>query len=109
MKHGQHVFSRRFTVHTMKLVGATRSFIRKPFLKSSVIQGLVASFVALAMLGLLLWLLKRSFPELFAIITLRSMIVTAAVVLLSGVAICVVSTYFVVNRLVSMDKDELYF
>ena len=103
------VFSRRFTVHTMKLVGATRSFIRKPFLKSSVIQGLVASFVALAMLGLLLWLLKRSFPELFAIITLRSMIVTAAVVLLSGVAICVVSTYFVVNRLVSMDKDELYF
>lgn len=103
------VFARRFTVHTMKLVGATRAFIRKPFLKSSVIQGFVASLVALALLGVLLWLLNRSFPELFAIIELKSIIITAAVMLLAGVAICVVSTYFVVNKLVSMDKDELYF
>ena len=103
------VFSQRFTIHTMKLVGATKSFIRKPFLMSAVLQGLVASFIALAFLAVLLVLLRRSFPQLFGIFSTMTLAVTAAIVVVSGILICVASTFFVVGKLVSMDKDELYY
>ena len=103
------VFSQRFTIHTMQLVGATKNFIRKPFLKTSMIQGLVASLVAIAMLAVLLLMLNRSFPQLFEIFSTDTLAVSAAAVVLCGVFICMTSTYFIVGRLVSMDKDELYY
>ena len=104
-----NVFSRRFTVHTMQLVGATRSFIRKPFMKGAVAQGLISSIIALLVLAGVLALLRGSFPQLFSVFDMRSMLVVAGVVLASGVLICMVSTYFVVNRLVSLGKDQLYY
>lgn len=104
-----NVFSRRFTVHTMQLVGATRAFIRRPFMKGSVVQGLLSSVLALAVLSGVLALLKRSFPQLFSVFDTRSMLIVAGVVVACGVLICVVSTYFVVNKLVSLDKDQLYY
>lgn len=103
------VFSQRFTIHTMKLVGATKGFIRKPFLVSAVLQGVVSSLVALAFLALLLVLLKRSFAQLFEVFSAMTLAATAVTVLVCGILICVVSTYFVVGKLVSMDKDELYY
>lgn len=102
------VFSRRFTIHTMKLVGATRAFIRSPFLLRAVVQGLVSSLVAIGMLAGLLFLLKRSFERMFELLSSAALPVVMGVVLLSGVLICVVCTYFVVNRLVALDKDDLY-
>ena len=104
-----NVYARRFTVHTMKLVGATRSFIRGPFLVRAVFQGLIAALLSLAILGGLLYLLKRSFAQLFAIIDTRTLVLVAGVVLATGVLICVISTFFVVNKLVSQSKDNLYY
>lgn len=104
-----NVFSRRFTVHTMQLVGATRAFIRRPFMKGSVAQGLISSVLALAVLAGVLALLRRSFPQLFSVFDMRSMLTVAGIVVACGVLICVVSTYFVVNKLVSLDKDQLYY
>lgn len=103
------VFARRFTIHTMKLVGATRSFILSPFLKSAALQGLVSSIVAGGALWGLYTVMKNSFPQLFSVFSLPSMLMTTGVVLVCGVLICLLSTLFVVNRLVSASKDDLYY
>ena len=104
-----NVFSRRFTIHTMKMVGATKSFIRKPFLKGAVVQGLVSSALAILVLGCGMLLLKKSFIQLFEILRGELLLGVVLIVAVCGVAICVVSTYFVVGKLISLDKDDLYF
>lgn len=103
------VFARRFTIQTMKLVGATRAFIRRPFVISAVWQGLVSSALAVLCLGLLLLFVRRSFAQLFVIFTWKGLAMVAAVVVVCGLAVCVTSTCLVVNRLVAMHKDELYY
>ena len=102
------VFSRRFTIHTMKQVGATRSFIRAPFLWRAVFQGLLSALLASAMLIGLLYLLRGELSQLFEIFTIDLLLQVIALVVASGIALCVICTYFVVNKLVRMDKDKLY-
>lgn len=102
------VFARRFNVHTMVMVGATRSFIRRPFLWRSVLQGFVSAMLAAALLCLSVWLVFRIFPGLAGIFDVPLMVATAVLMLGCGILICVVSTWFVVNGLVSLDKSKLY-
>ena len=103
------VFARRFTIHTMKLVGATRSFIRAPFLVQAAVQGVFSAVIANGALVGLLFVLKNRFGQLFEIFSLDVLIVVMCIVLVAGLLICVISTYFVVNKLVSLEKDELYY
>ena len=103
------VYSRRFTVHTMKLVGATKSFIRGPFLVQALFQGLFASLVAILILLGGLFFVRSEFPALFEIFQLPLLLAVFGIVVAAGVLICVGSTYLVVGRLVSLDKDELYY
>ena len=102
------VYAKRFTVHTMKLVGATRAFIRGPFLVRAAFLGLFASVLALIMLVGILFVIRTEFSQLFEIFTLERLLIVMGIVVASGLIICVLSTYFVVNRLVSLTKDELY-
>lgn len=104
-----NVFARRFTIHTMKLVGATRSFIRAPFLVQAVFQGVFAAFLANMVLVAMLFFLRNGFQQLFEIFRLELLLVVMGIVLVSGLAICLISTYFVVGKLVSLKKDELYY
>ena len=103
-----NVFSRRFTIHTMQLVGATLRFIRAPFVWSSALQGLFAAFLSILMLLGGLALLRREFSQLFEIFSLDTLLVTMGVVVGAGVLICMVSTWLVVNRLVGFNRDQLY-
>lgn len=103
-----NVFSRRFTIHTMQLVGATRGFIRAPFIGQSALQGLFAALVAILMLVGGLFILRKEFVQLFEIFRLDTLLATMAIVIVSGVLICVVSTWIVVGRLVRFDRDQLY-
>jgi cell division transport system permease protein len=103
------VFARRFTIHTMKLVGATRSFIRAPFLLQSAFQGVFAAFMAIIVLLGLMFLMRSSFAQLFEIFRMELLLLVMGIVLVSGLAICLISTYFVVNKLISLKKDELYY
>ena len=103
-----NVFSRRFTIHTMQLVGATRGFIRAPFIGQSALQGLFAALVAILMLVGGLFILRKEFVQLFEIFRLDTLLATMAIVIVSGVLICVVSTWIVVGRLVRFDRHQLY-
>lgn len=103
-----NVFSRRFTIHTMRLVGATKSFIRAPFLVQAVFQGLFSALLATLMLVGILFFVRSEFAQLFEVFRLDMLLIVIGVEILAGVLICVVSTALVVGRLVSLSKDELY-
>lgn len=103
------VFARRFTIHTMKLVGATRSFIRAPFLVQAAFQGVFAAFVAIIALTVMMYFMRSGFEQLFEIFRIDLLLTVFGIVLLSGLVICLTSTWFVVNKLVSLKKDELYY
>ena len=104
-----NVFARRFTIHTMKLVGATKSFIRAPFLVQSAFQGVFAAIIAIIVLVVMLFFVKSGFEQLFEVFRLELLLLVAGIVLISGLVICVASTYFVVGKLVYLKKDELYY
>lgn len=104
-----NVFARRFTIHTMKLVGATRSFIRGPFMGQAVFQGIFSALLAIILLLAALFFVRSEFVQLFEIFSKKLLLVVMGIVLVSGVVICTVSTYFVVNKLVASGKDELYY
>ena len=104
-----NVFSKRFTIHTMKLVGATKSFIRGPFLGQSVFQGLFSALLAILMLIGALFIVRREVSQLFEVFSLDLLLVVLGIVVVSGVLICFISTSFVVGKLVSLPKDDLYY
>lgn len=103
------VYARRFTIHTMKLVGATRSFITAPFLKAALVQGLVASVISTAALSGILYALNRSFPEFFSVLSRSSLLISAGIIFATGALLCALSTYFVVGKLSEAPKDDLYY
>lgn len=104
-----NVFARRFTIHTMKLVGATRAFIRAPFLGRAALQGLISAILANGALVGLLCVMKNRFPQMVAVFSQEAVLIVLGIVLAAGLLICVTSTFFVVNKLVSLNKDELYY
>jgi cell division transport system permease protein len=104
-----NVYARRFTIHTMKLVGATRAFIRAPFLVQAAFQGVFAAFIAIIALVVMMYFMRSEFQQLFEIFRLDLLLAVIGIVLASGLAICLVSTWMVVNKLVSLKKDELYY
>ena len=103
------IYARRFTVHTMQLVGASRAFIRRPFMRDSFLLGLVSSLLTLAVLGGGIWFAQKSFPQLGELFTPAGLATVAGIVLAVGICICLITTYFVVGRLTVMDKDKLYY
>lgn len=102
------LFSRRFSIHTMQLVGATRAFIRAPFVGRAALQGLFAALIAILLLLGGLFFLKGEFAQLFALFSLDSLLEVMGIMLVCGVGICCISTYFMVNRLVGYNRDLIY-
>ena len=102
------VFARRFTIHTMKLVGASWGFIRQPFLRRSLGIGVGAAVVAIAVLGAGVYALYLYEPEVMNVITWQVLAITAGAVLLFGLLITFLCTYFSVNRFLRMKAGELY-
>jgi cell division transport system permease protein len=102
------VYSRRFIIRTMQLVGATRSFVRRPFLVRSAFHGLLAAVLALLLLMGLLYLIEREFFSLFTFERINLLLLLMAAIIITGVLINVVSTFFAVNRYLSIPEDKLY-
>ena len=102
------VYSRRFTIHTMKLVGARWGFIRRPFLWRSVLIGIVASLLACAVLGGIVYSLYQYQPGAEQLITPLELAVTAAAVFAFGFVIMLICTLFSVNKFLRMTAGEIY-
>lgn len=102
------LFSRRFTIYTMHLVGATKSYIRAPFMGRAALQGLFAALLGIVLLVGGLYVVRDEFPQLFLIFSVESLLQVMGVMVCTGVLICMVSTFFMVGRLVGYDRDKLY-
>jgi cell division transport system permease protein len=102
------LFSRRFSIHTMQLVGATRAFIRAPFVGRAALQGLFAALIAIMLLVGGLFFLKGEFAQMFSLFSLESLLEVMGIMLVCGVGICCICTFFMVNRLVSYNRDLIY-
>lgn len=102
------IYARRFTIHTMKLVGASWGFIRKPFICKAIGLGLLAAVIASAVLGAGVYALYTYTPGVLKIITWDVMAITAGSVFLFGMLITMLCAYFSVNRFLRMKAGDLY-
>ena len=102
------IYARRFSIRTMKLVGASWSFIRRPFVNRAIWIGLIAGLIANIVLAACVYGLYVSEPDILSVVTWRDMAVTAAVVFLFGVIITAICAHVSVNRFLRMKAGELY-
>lgn len=102
------IYARRFSIHTMKLVGASWSFIRGPFIRRAVFTGLLAALLAIVVLGGSIYALYRYEPEILNVVTWREMAITAGAVVLFGIIITALCANISVNKFLKMKAGELY-
>ena len=102
------VYARRFVIHTMKLVGASWGFIRRPFLKQAVGVGIIAAILANGVLGAGVYGLYLTQPGVSDIVTWEVMAITAASILLFGIVITMLCAWLAVNKFLRMKAGELY-
>ncbi len=102
------IYSRRFSIHTMKLVGASWGFIRRPFVRQAVVIGLVAAILACAVLGGAGYLLYVYEPEILTILTPEVVVITALAVFFFGIVITAICSTVSVNRFLRMKAGDLY-
>ena len=102
------VYSKRFVVRSMQLVGATESFIIKPFLKSFVIQGVIGSLLALVLLTVFLYRMMSDVPELASLTGFGSFAIIYISVLVLGILLTTLSTLFAMRKYLNADIDDLY-
>lgn len=102
------VYSRRFLIHTMKLVGASWGFIRRPFMRNGLLVGILAAIIAIIVLGGCVYGLYYYEPNMVNIITWVELAITAGAVFLFGILITSISSYISVNKFLKMSAGELY-
>jgi cell division transport system permease protein len=103
------VFSKRFLIKSMQLIGATQAFIRKPFVVKGVLQGLVSSLIAIAILLATLYAVERRIPGLALFTDARLLLAMFALVVVLGVVISFISTFFAVRKYLKVKTDSLYY
>ena len=103
------VYSHRFLIRSMLLVGATSSFIRKPFILKGIAQGAVAALLAIALLIGLVITVRNQIPDLIALDDWLAFILLALGVIVAGILLAGVSTILAVRRYIRMHVDELYY
>ncbi|WP_026754706.1 ABC transporter permease [Sediminibacter sp. Hel_I_10] len=103
------VYSKRFIIKTMQMVGATKSFIRRPFISKSVQLGIIGAVVALIGMGIVLYYLNETFPELQL---LQNPVLIGGLFLgifLVGILITWISTFIATQRFLNLKTDQLYY
>ena len=102
------IYARRFSIHTMKLVGASWSFIRRPFVNRTICIGIVAALLACIVLAICIYALYRFEPDIVTIVTWKEMAITAASVFFFGIVITAICANISVNKFLKMKASELY-
>ena len=102
------IYSRRFLIHTMKLVGASWGFIRRPFLRQAVAIGVISAILTCILLGGIIYAIMPYMPHIEDIITWKELAFTVACVFVFGFVIMVLCTLLSVNKFLRMTAGELY-
>lgn len=102
------LYSKRFTIKTMQLVGATSSFIRKPFLFQSILQGAVSALIGIALLMTLFYALNNVFDSYEISYSIETFLLLVSSLMIIGIIITFVSTWFALNKYLRMQLDDLY-
>lgn len=103
------VFSKRFLIKSMQLIGATEAFISRPFIFKGIIQGIIGAVVAISFLMGLLYFAQQSIPELIAFQDIEMLFAIFVGVILLGIIICWISTYLAIKKYLKIKTDLLYF
>ena len=103
------IYSKRFIIKTMQLVGATKSFIRRPFIWIHLRLGILSSFIALSGLTILFFEINKRFPELNMMQQPLELSVVFGSVLLLGIGITGISTFFATQRYLNLKTDAIYY
>ncbi|MDD2437947.1 MAG: permease-like cell division protein FtsX [Massilibacteroides sp.] len=103
------IYSKRFLIHTMKLVGATPGFIRAPFIRYNMISGIFAAFLAILMLTAALYYLQSELTGFIQILDMPMLLAVYAIVLLLGIILSVSATIVSVNKYLRLGVDKLYY
>lgn len=103
-----NIYSKRFLINTMQLVGATNSFIRKPFITKMIANGVIAAILASFAVTGVAYYVTQVFPEVITIITSKELIIVYVVIFLSGISISIIATTSAVNRYLRMTTNKLY-
>ena len=102
------IYARRFSIHTMKLVGASWGFIRRPFVSRAVVIGLVASLFAIAALGGMSYAMVCYEPDIVTIVSWQDLAITALAVVVFGIVITSICANISVNKFLKMKAGDLY-
>lgn len=102
------VYSKRFIIKSMQLVGATQAFIRKPFLLRSLLHGFISALIAIVLLGLVLYFSRQALPELVDLQDIDMFLSLFGLVTVMGLFITGISTLFAVHKYLGISNDKLY-
>lgn len=102
------VFSKRFLIKSMQLVGATQSFIRKPFIIQGVIQGIVGAIIAISLLIGTMYAAEQQIPEMAMLYDVQMLAILFAGVFILGIILSYISTFFAVRKYLKIKTDYLY-
>lgn len=103
------IYSKRFLIHTMKLVGATPGFIRKPFVRYNVVSGIFASILAILMLTGALYYLQNELDGFIRLLDMKALLIVYGAVFVLGILLSVTATVLAVNKYLRMGVDKLYY
>jgi len=103
------IYSKRFIIRTMQLVGATKAFIRKPFIIQSMVHGFISSLIALTLLLGLVYLIEKEFFIMFSLENTVLLALLAVALIVIGIVINIISTFFSVNKYLGISDDKLYY
>lgn len=104
-----NVYAKRFTIHTMRLVGATKGFIARPFVGQAFFQGLISGAIADVFILGTLYLIRNEFYQLFSLFDAMLLGGVMVAVMALGIFICMISTSAGVRSLISLNRSELYY
>ena len=103
------IYSKRFLIHTMQLVGATAGFIRAPFIRYNLVSGLIAALLAIMLLTGSLYYLQHELDGFIQLLDMRSLLIVDGAMLVLGLLLSTIATVFAVNKYLRMKVDQLYY
>lgn len=103
------IYSKRFIIKSMQLVGATKSFIRTPFVLNSIYQGIISALIAIVFISAVIYYLQNNLSDIINFYNYKTLGITYGIILLAGLTVTLISSFLAVNRYLRLRTSDLYF